>query len=73
MEPNCKICWKMIRVTVFSLGIGLDLIGVFLMLDAFVPKERRISFGAPVVEFAGGVFLIAIGVWLVRRNRLFHS
>jgi cytochrome c biogenesis protein CcdA len=70
MDQNRNICWKVLRVALFAVGVGLGLVGFFLALDAFIPKERTISAWGLVAEFAVGVLLIALAVWLVRKNRL---
>ena len=72
MDQNRNIYWTILRVALFAVGFGLGLAGCFLALDTLIPKERIISTWGLVFEFAVGVMLIVLAVWLVRKNRLAH-
>jgi hypothetical protein len=61
---------KLKKYCFFAIGIWLQLLGVFLCLDAVIPKERPTSAGAPLLEFLLGLLLIISGLLLVRTSRL---
>jgi len=61
---------KFTKLCLFGGGIWLILIGVFLCLDAFLPKEKPTSAATPVVEFLIGFGLFVSGAFLARRFQL---
>ena len=56
----------MIRIIVFAVVVILALVGIFLCLDAFLPKEKPTSLATPIVEFL-------VGFWLVGLAAVIHS
>jgi len=61
---------KLTKLCLFGLGIGLVLVGLFLCLDAFLPKEKPTSAATPLVEFLIGLALLLSGTFLGRKFRL---
>ena len=60
---------KLTKFCLFALGIGLILLGLFLCLDAFLPKEKPPAAATPVMEFPIGLAFLVIGTFLGRKFR----
>lgn len=61
---------KTLRLCFFVLAVCLGLVGCFLALDAFFPKEKSVSGWGLIGEFAVGIALVGLAAWLGRKNRL---
>jgi hypothetical protein len=60
----------LLRLCFFASAVCLGLVGGFLALDAFIPKEKSVSMWALIVEFTIGVMFVGLGICLARKNRL---
>jgi predicted permease len=60
---------KTLRLFFFALAVCFGLVGCFLALDAFFPKEKSVSSLSLIGELAIGVALIVLAALLGRRNR----
>lgn len=61
---------RAIRLCCFALSVFLGIIGCFLTLDAFIPKEKPVSNWPLIEEFVVGIALLWFAVWFGRKNRL---
>ena len=60
---------QIFRLCFFALAIFLALVGCFLTVDAWLPKEKVVSPWGPIGEFAVGVLVLGVAFWVARKNR----
>ena len=60
----------MLKLVLFAFAVCLGIIGCFLVLDAFLPKERHVAIWVPIIEFSTGALLLVLTFYIGRRNRL---
>jgi hypothetical protein len=69
-KPANKSNQNALRLGLFAFAACLGIVGCFLALDAFFPKEKHVSAWTPFVELMiGGVFLVLV-FYVGRKNRL---
>ena len=65
-----KLSRKVLRVVLFALAVYIGILGCFLALDSFIPKEKPVSGWTYVVQFLIGVVFLTAAVYIGRKNRL---
>jgi hypothetical protein len=58
------------RIFFFTLAMCVGVLGAFLVVDAFLPKEKAVGLIFPAAELLLGVMLLLLGRQIGRRNRL---
>jgi len=61
---------RLLNICFFFIAVCVGLLGILLALDTLIPKERHVSTLSLVGEFACGLALLLLGVYLAKRNRL---
>jgi hypothetical protein len=69
-NPNHKRGRKLLRVLLFAFAVYLGILGCFVTLDSFIPKEKPVSTRTYIVQFLIGIMFLAIAVYIGRRNSL---
>jgi len=71
MVPNRhKLSRKLLRVLLFALAVYIGILGTFLVLDSFVPREKPVGTWVYIAQFIAGVVFLVLSLWLASRNRL---
>jgi hypothetical protein len=60
---------KIAKILLMGSGTMLIFLGTFLCLDSLLPKEKKVSPEALVIEFLSGLIFVATGIsfWLIFR------
>ena len=62
--------YRVLKFVIFAFAVFLGILSCFLVLDAFLPKERHVAILVPVAEVLAGALLLIIAFVIGRKNRL---